>query len=962
VGLLAAAAQLPTNAQVAIPDDFVLPSSAANTAEPGFLWRMFQNQANTENSNAKTERALAGLLVDAEGNPLPNLADPFAVGNADGEGTKLGTADNALYEFEISGVINLDQAGGSNGRIQPDEQMPGIPGIEGSTDGIAAEVLTWLDLPAGTHTIIVNSDDGFLLRMGGAAPQDPVGSVFVGEFNGGRGAADTTMQINVETAGLYATRLTWEEGGGGANIEFVELLDDGTYAAINSPESTIKAYRAVTGNIPAYVSKAIPAPDSTGANFDTTIEIDITGTVDQASVALSIDGQPVTATVNQAGGVTSIRHVPTTRFGPNSEHEVTLNFNDGQARTVSWNFTVASYALLTADLKVTPDTTKPGFIWDVHQNEAFQNTDNFRPLSQLAGILGTNLADASAQSIAIAPGTPNADGWRPMRFEIETVINLDEAAGANGEFTPDDQMPGIPGLTGLTDGIAADIITYIDLPAGTNIMIVNSDDGFITYAGNTRDVIQGLVAGEFGAGRGAADTSFRVIVDEAGVYPFRTVWNEGGGGANIEWKIEKADGTRALINDTANGGPASYRAVTTGLPAAAVTWVKPTPNNQQAGPGTTIEAIIEDGGTPVDAATVRLAIDGTEVNATATKSGSVTTVVYDPATDFALGSSHTARLTFGASEVREWSFAVPSGPVTRDAVAGHAGFIIAGADFTEDAAGRTGQPGDFGMDFGTGVGVVNVTDASFFNTGAADDRMTVAYFQKLHQVQNSSSFWANSPGSGSSTRGFQAHTPWGDSTIYFDTTGCCTAETQRINRNIADYENYTGDPVWWEDWHHFAFVKNGETKEIYVDGDLFHSTIGDPLPFPLPRDFRNLIIGGGPLVTDNRMAGILDDFVVFDAALTAAQLEALAGGTAPSAITGNPGLLAHWDFNDADGGGGGETPTLGVARSEANIIVTFTGTLESADTVTGPWAPVGGATSPATIPATGGPKFYRARE
>ncbi|MSU33678.1 MAG: hypothetical protein EXS36_00910 [Pedosphaera sp.] len=48
----------------------------ADTSKPGFIWRIFANQANQANSYARTEDALAGLLVDADGNPLPNLADP----------------------------------------------------------------------------------------------------------------------------------------------------------------------------------------------------------------------------------------------------------------------------------------------------------------------------------------------------------------------------------------------------------------------------------------------------------------------------------------------------------------------------------------------------------------------------------------------------------------------------------------------------------------------------------------------------------------------------------------------------------------------------------------------------------------------------------------------------------------------------------------------------------------------
>lgn len=59
------------------------------------------------------------------------------------------------------------------------------------------------------------------------------------------------------------------------------------------------------------------------------------------------------------------------------------------------------------------------------------------------------------------------------------------------------------------------------------------------------------------------------------------------------------------------------------------------------------------------------------------------------------------------------------------------------------------------------------------------------------------------------------------------------------------------------------------------------------------------------------------------------------------------------------GGPGGFTS---VARNGNNLVLTWSsGTLESADAVTGPWTAVPGASSPATIPITGTVKFYRLR-
>jgi hypothetical protein len=102
------------------------------------------------------------------------------------------------------------------------------------------------------------------------------------------------------------------------------------------------------------------------------------------------------------------------------------------------------------------------------------------------------------------------------------------------------------------------------------------------------------------------------------------------------------------------------------------------------------------------------------------------------------------------------------------------------------------------------------------------------------------------------------------------------------------------------------------------------------------------------------MDGLLDDFVIYNGALTEAQALSLSGGAAPSSIAG---LIAHWDYNDAIAA----TPTISIARDGANVRITFTGSLEGADVITGPWSAVTGP-SPVTAPATGPAKYYRSTQ
>jgi hypothetical protein len=55
-------------------------------------------------------------------------------------------------------------------------------------------------------------------------------------------------------------------------------------------------------------------------------------------------------------------------------------------------------------------------------------------------------------------------------------------------------------------------------------------------------------------------------------------------------------------------------------------------------------------------------------------------------------------------------------------------------------------------------------------------------------------------------------------------------------------------------------------------------------------------------------------------------------------------------------------PTLSLTRTATGILLTFTGTLQSADTVTGAWTDVAGATSPLAVIPTAAQRFYRAKQ
>lgn len=534
----------------------------ANTSKPGFMWNVHQNAAYMATDNTRPLYQLAGYLG-------VNEADPNAQGVAAGVGV-VGANSNLPITFEIPTVINLEQEGGlngSNGNIQPDEQMPGIPGTTGGIDGIVGEIITYVELPAGKTTMIVNSDDGFRTTCGRIP--DIFQAQIAGEYNAGRGASDTAFTVYVQEAGTYAFRTVWEEGGGGANVEWLSVKADGTKVLLNdTANGGLTAYRAAMSKGQPAIYAAMPMPGTTGVSFDVPVRVSLQdgdAVVDTSSVKLTIDGTQVSAAPVKAGNLTTVVYQPASFWAPASQHTVGISFSaNGVTRTESWSFSVANYGLLTkAHKAVSVDTSKPGFLWNVFQNESYTHNllaqAELALIGQLTDSTGAAVTENRVDSSVLGPSLAAGVKVGPLyRFEIPTVINVSQTEGeANGYFSPDEQMPGIPGTTGSTDGIDAEILTFVELPAGVTTMGVVSDDGFRVQAGYVNKPADGVLLGE--VDNSTADVTFRLVAQEAGIYPIRVIWLEGVGGAHIELYTLMADGTRVLIGDADNGGCKAYR-------------------------------------------------------------------------------------------------------------------------------------------------------------------------------------------------------------------------------------------------------------------------------------------------------------------------------------------------------------------------------------------------------------------
>lgn len=114
--------------------------------------------------------------------------------------------------------------------------------------------------------------------------------------------------------------------------------------------------------------------------------------------------------------------------------------------------------------------------------------------------------------------------------------------------------------------------SFVDLPT---VMIGRPDGTALKTAMAAGEVTATIgpdttpYLGSFDGGRGASDSIFAFNVLEAGVYPMRLVWFEGGGGANLEWFSVSRDGSKIPLNDRSN--PAALRTFRTRTFAPPVT-------------------------------------------------------------------------------------------------------------------------------------------------------------------------------------------------------------------------------------------------------------------------------------------------------------------------------------------------------------------------------------------------------
>ncbi|MEO1845275.1 MAG: LamG domain-containing protein, partial [Akkermansiaceae bacterium] len=191
------------------------------------------------------------------------------------------------------------------------------------------------------------------------------------------------------------------------------------------------------------------------------------------------------------------------------------------------------------------------------------------------------------------------------------------------------------------------------------------------------------------------------------------------------------------------------------------------------------------------------------------------------------------------------------------------------ADQTADMGGRSGDPGDYALDFGghNDGSSAKTAIGAHFDEISASSTYTITFWQINRQQANTSIFWIHSPNAGGNQRGIQAHTPWGNGTVYFDQSGCC-AGPQRLT---------VGGPITLNQWQHFAFVRDpaADKRIIYIDGVAVANADAGELLDPLDGI---ITLGAEGPSNANSFNGIVDEFAIFGVALAPEEIATLADG------------------------------------------------------------------------------------
>lgn len=206
----------------------------------------------------------------------------------------------------------------------------------------------------------------------------------------------------------------------------------------------------------------------------------------------------------------------------------------------------------------------------------------------------------------------------------------------------------------------------------------------------------------------------------------------------------------------------------------------------------------------------------------------------------------------GQGLVAHWALDESSGSVASDMSGnGHDG-SVSGASWINGFDGNA-------LDFNGSNSNVSLPSAAFSGIG---DEFTIAMWVNgdLANPTANSIFYAADAGG---NRLLNIHLPWSNGKVYFDSGNSSGYNRIQKSATAAEYEG---------SWHHWVFTKNASTGvvSIYLDGALWHTGSGATQSI---GSVASASLGSNLGIDSYN--GAIDDVLLYDTALTAAEVETL---------------------------------------------------------------------------------------
>jgi len=324
-------------------------------------------------------------------------------------------------------------------------------------------------------------------------------------------------------------------------------------SSVEGAEATFDNYAASTppaGAMPATVTDLSPQPGGMATAFYPTVSVTILDRdtmVDSASITLSLDGvwipnasltiDPVVRKADNPGqkefsGAT-VTYPITTVFAWGSRHTNQIAFADsgGTWQTNTWVWTSAYPFLPASSSLPLGSLSVRGF--DVRMVQSVND-----------GVDLPNTLERARQQLAVPPLIPVDQ----TATSIVQVLSWDKSG------TP----ASVPGLCpGEYNNIAVESLAYLELSPGTHRFRIHTDDRAGVYSGARFTATGQQTLWESPAN--TADSTFEFVVEAAGLYPVRLIWEETGGSAyHYLYAVDLNDLSEVPINDPTS--PTSVRA------------------------------------------------------------------------------------------------------------------------------------------------------------------------------------------------------------------------------------------------------------------------------------------------------------------------------------------------------------------------------------------------------------------